>query len=597
MATDTTKPVPPELWPAGKWTTNPKVTMTTTLGNVVFELAPNAAQYTTVNFLAYVNTGFYKNLTFHRVIPGFVIQGGGFASGLVQKSPFYNPVTLESDNGLANNRGTIAMARTSDPHSATSQFFVNVAKNSELNFQNANNPGYAVFGKVVSGMAVIDKISKVATGDRGGQSDVPLKNIVIKSAVETTTGTIHNKTGFVTVGGIESGAIWQYSTDRGKHWTKGATSGANAMRFKLVEGPYEANDILIRQIDKAGNISGLGKTGASVVTFAGTAILGDATANVMKGTGGHDKMFALAGNDKLTAGNGNDLLDGGSGKDTMAGGNGNDTYIVREASDVVQETSTGGTADLVKSFATSYTLAAFVENGQIMLTSSASLTGNTLNNTLLAGLGNNILNGGAGSDTVSYASGVRGTLGVDVSLATELPQSTTDSGTDTLISIENLTGSAFADHLTGNDNVNVLRGGAGADTLTGAGGADTLSGGDGADILNGGEGFDTLTGGAGNDVFDFDALTELGTDTAATDTITDFTAGDLLDLSGIDADTDTALDNDAFSTTLVSTFTAAGQLKFENGVLSGNTDLDFNTVEFVINLTGVTSLGASDLVV
>ena len=576
MATDISKPVAPELWPAGKWTTNPQVTMTTTLGNVVFELAPNSAQYTVVNFLAYVNTGYYKNLIFHRVIPGFVVQGGGITGGLAQKTPFYNPITLESNSGLLNNRGTIAMARTDDPHSATSQFFVNLAKNSDLNFKSASEPGYAVFGKVVTGMAVIDKMAKVATGDRGGQSDVPLKNVFIKTAVETTTGTIHNKTGAVSVGGVEAGATWQYSTDKGKHWTTGKnTSTGNS--FKLTEGPYEATDILVRQIDKAGNVSALGKTGASVVMFAGTAILGDATANVMKGTRGHDHMFGLAGTDKLTAGIGNDKLDGGSGKDIMAGGNGNDTYIVRDATDVVVETNTGGT-DLVKSFATSYTLASFVENGQIMLTSSASLIGNTLNNTLFAGPGNNLLNGGAGSDTVSYAAGVSGSTGVNVSLATEPAQSTGGSATDKLISIENLIGSAFADHLTGNADANTLRGGAGNDTL------------------NGGAGIDFLSGGAGNDVFDFDALTDLGTIEATSDTVTDFTAGDVLDLSGIDADTTTVL-NDAFSTNLVATFTAAGQLKFENGVLYGNTDGNIGTVEFVINLTGVTSLSASDLVV
>ena len=537
-------------------------------------MAPNAAPYTVVNFLAYTNTGFYKSLIFHRVIPGFVAQGGGLSSGLAQKTPFYSPITLESHNGLSNTRGTLAMARTSDPHSATSQFFVNLAKNTDLNFHNSSNPGYAVFGKVVTGMSVIDKIGKVATGERGGQSDVPLKNIIIKSAVETITGTIHNKTGVVLVGGVESGAVWEYSTDHGQHFT----TGTSQMSFKLTEGPYEANDILIRQTDIAGNVSALGKTGASVVMFAGKAILGDATANVLHGTDGPDNMFGLAGKDTLIGGNGNDRLDGGSGQDTMVGGNGDDTYIVRDLTDVVQETSVTGGVDLVKSFVTSHTLASFVENGQIMLTGNADLTGNSLDNTLLAGQGDNVLTGGAGSDTVSYAAGVTGTQGVDVSLATALPQNTGGSGTDTLISIENLTGSAFADHLTGNTDINILNGGAGADTLTGGGGADIL------------------TGGSGNDVFNFEALTDLGADVAHTDTVTDFQAGDVLDLSHIDANTSTALD-DAFSTTLVSTFTAAGQLKFENGVLFGNTDADVNTVEFVINLTGVTSLGASDLVI
>ncbi len=508
MATDTTKPVPPELWPAGKWTTSPRVTMSTSVGNVVYELAPNSAQYTVVNFLAYVNSGFYKNLVFHRVIPNFVVQGGGFTGNLVQKSPFYLPISLESDNGLKNVRGTIAMARTSDPNSATSQFFVNLANNTDLNFSSTND-GYAVFGKVVSGMSVIDKIAKVATGDRAGMNDVPLTNVVIKSAVETTTGTIHNKTGVVSVGGIETGATWDFSTDKGAHWTRGKTTGSSAFRFKLTEGPYEANDILIRSTDKAGNVSNVGHTGASVVSFAGTAILGSATANVLKGTSGHDHMFGLAGNDTLNGGGGNDVLDGGSGRDIMNGGAGNDTFIVRDVGDIVREFSTGG-VDLVKSFATSFTLGDFVERGQIMLSSTANLTGSAQNNILFAGVGKNILDGGAGNDTVSYASGVSGTQGVTVDLANAFFQSTGGSGTDKLVSIENLTGSAFADHLSGNASNNVLSGGAGADTL------------------NGRDGLDTLIGGTGADTFVFDtALNEVSN----VDTVTDFvSASDVFEL-------------------------------------------------------------------
>ena len=587
MATDTLKPVAPELWPEGKWTTNPRVTMATTLGTVVFELQPNAAPNTIVNFLAYVNTGFYQNLIFHRVIPGFVVQAGGFGGGLVQKSSFYGPIALESDNGLKNVRGTLAMARSTDPNSATSQFYVNLANNTGLNFKNTSTPGYAVFGKVVTGMSVIDKISKIETADRGGMSDVPLKNVVIKTATETTTGTIHDKTRVVLVGGIETGARWEYSSDHGKHWTAGTKSGAMAFKFKLAEGAYEANDILVHQIDKAGNVSAIGKTGASVVAFAGAAIIGDASANVLKGTGGHDHMFALAGDDSLTAGNGNDKLDGGSGKDLMIGGNGNDIYVVRDSTDIVRETTGGGT-DTVQSFVSSHTLAAFVENGQIMLAGNANLTGNALDNTLFAGLGNNTLDGSAGSDTVSYAAAVNGSQGVDVSLANPVAQGTGGSGSDTLISIENLIGSAFADHLTGNDGNNTLRGGAGADVLTGGGGADRLVG---------GTGVDNLSGGAGNDVFDFDALTDLGATVGTSDTVTDFAVGDLLDLSSLDANTTTPELNDAFSTTLVTDFTAPGQLKFENGVLYGNTDGDFSTVEFVINLTGVTTLTAADFIV
>lgn len=508
MATDTTKPVPPELWPAGKWTTSPRVTMATSSGDVVFELAPNSAQYTVVNFLAYVNSGYYSNLVFHRVIPSFVVQGGGFNGSLVQKTPFYLPISLESDNGLKNTRGTIAMARTSDPNSATSQFFVNLVNNTDLDHSSSND-GYAVFGKVVSGMSVIDAIGKVATGDRGGMSDVPLKNVVIKSAVETTTGTIHNKTGLVSVGGIESGATWQFSTDKGAHWTKGTTTGSSAYRFKLTQGAYEANDILIRSTDKAGNVSNVGHTGASVVMFAGAAILGSATVNALRGTSGNDHIFGLAGNDTLNALGGNDFLDGGSGRDTMIGGVGNDTYIVRDTTDIVRETATGG-LDLVKSFATTYTLADFVERGQIMSTTAATLVGNGQDNLLFAGVGNNTLNGGIGSDTVSYAFGVSGSQGVSIDLDNPLAQNTGGSGTDRFISIENITGTAFADNLAGNGNDNILNGAAGADTLAGD------------------DGLDTLIGGAGIDTFVFDsALNEV----TNVDTVTDFvSASDVFEL-------------------------------------------------------------------
>ena len=169
---DTQAPVAPELLPLGTWTTNPRVSLATNLGSFVVELAPNAAIFSTVNFLAYVNTGFYKDLLFHRVIPGFVVQGGGFAKGLVYQSPFYAPIPLESNNGLSNRRGTLAMARSGNPNSATSQFYINVANNPDLDFSSAREPGYAVFGRVVQGMGVVDRIAGVRTGSRGGLDDL-----------------------------------------------------------------------------------------------------------------------------------------------------------------------------------------------------------------------------------------------------------------------------------------------------------------------------------------------------------------------------------------------------------------------------------------
>ena len=163
--------------PAGQ----PKVEFVTTMGKFVVQLDPARAPKTVANFLDYVKSGFYKGTIFHRVIPGFMVQGGGFTPDMKQK-PTRAPIPLESQNGLRNLRGTIAMARTSDPNSATSQFFVNVADNASLDYPKPDGYGYAVFGKVISGMDVIDKIVAVPTKNDGPFQNVPVKPIVIEDA-------------------------------------------------------------------------------------------------------------------------------------------------------------------------------------------------------------------------------------------------------------------------------------------------------------------------------------------------------------------------------------------------------------------------------
>jgi peptidyl-prolyl cis-trans isomerase A (cyclophilin A) len=164
----------------------PKVEFKTTMGNFVVELDDVKAPKTTANFLNYVKSGFYNGTIFHRVIDGFMIQGGGFTTDLVQK-PTDAPVASEANNGLKNNTYTIAMARTSDPDSATAQFFINVKDNEGLNYPNAMGNGYTVFGKVISGAQTIDAIRKVPTmvapAPRiGRMADVPTKPVVIESA-------------------------------------------------------------------------------------------------------------------------------------------------------------------------------------------------------------------------------------------------------------------------------------------------------------------------------------------------------------------------------------------------------------------------------
>jgi peptidyl-prolyl cis-trans isomerase B (cyclophilin B) len=161
------------------------VELQTTHGTIRAELDEEKAPKTVANFLAYVKAGHYDGTVFHRVIPGFMIQGGGFESGMRQK-PTQAPVANEADNGLRNDKYTLAMARTSVPDSATAQFFINAKDNDFLNFKSKTPQGwgYAVFGKVVGGTEVVDAIERVATGRRGGHDDVPVDDVVITRAVE-----------------------------------------------------------------------------------------------------------------------------------------------------------------------------------------------------------------------------------------------------------------------------------------------------------------------------------------------------------------------------------------------------------------------------
>ena len=159
------------------------ILLETTLGNITLELFENDAPETTANFKQYVEDGFYDGTIFHRVIDGFMIQGGGFEPGMDQKET-RAPIQNEASNGLANNRGTIAMARTMDPHSATSQFFINVSNNDFLNFRSETSDGfgYCVFGRVFDGLDTVDAIKAVETTRRAGHSDVPTEDVVITKA-------------------------------------------------------------------------------------------------------------------------------------------------------------------------------------------------------------------------------------------------------------------------------------------------------------------------------------------------------------------------------------------------------------------------------
>lgn len=163
----------------------PQVALITGKGSITVELDPTLAPLSTNNFLSYVSKGFYRSTLFHRVIPNFVVQGGGYTTGMVKKTDQSAPIVLESNKGLSNVRGSLAMARTNLPNSATSEFYINLVDNLSLDYKNAANPGYAVFGKVVQGMDVVDAIAAEPTGVVGGFSDVPLSEIALSLALQT----------------------------------------------------------------------------------------------------------------------------------------------------------------------------------------------------------------------------------------------------------------------------------------------------------------------------------------------------------------------------------------------------------------------------
>ena len=163
----------------------PQVTFITANGGISLELNQALAPITVDNFLSYVAKGYYSNTLFHRVIPGFVAQGGGYTTGMVKKAGQLAPIVLESNNGLSNIRASVAMARTNVANSATSEFFINLVDNLSLDYKNSGSPGYAVFGSVVQGMALVDAMAQQPTGVVNGFADVPLNEILISMVLQT----------------------------------------------------------------------------------------------------------------------------------------------------------------------------------------------------------------------------------------------------------------------------------------------------------------------------------------------------------------------------------------------------------------------------
>jgi peptidyl-prolyl cis-trans isomerase A (cyclophilin A) len=166
---------------------NPQVVMETSAGTIKIELFQQQAPISVKNFLAYVDNKFYDGTIFHRVMPDFMIQGGGFLPGMVQKRPLFDPIRNEAGNGLSNERGTIAMARTDNPDSATDQFYINLVDNRQGLDPRPPSAGYAVFGRVIEGMGVVDKIASVSTAAQAGHQNVPEQDVLIKSVRRVET--------------------------------------------------------------------------------------------------------------------------------------------------------------------------------------------------------------------------------------------------------------------------------------------------------------------------------------------------------------------------------------------------------------------------
>jgi peptidyl-prolyl cis-trans isomerase A (cyclophilin A) len=259
MATDanTTPPVAPKIVTDSsyQWIVDPQITMiVNSFGTVVIDLNPQQAPITVANMLAYVNSGFYTKIMFHRVIPGFMIQAGLADSDGNIKNPSYSPIPLESNNGLSNLSGTIAMARTPAPNSASSQFFINTVDNTSLNYTNADaeNQGYAVFGKVVSGMSVVNNISQVPTQTYGSYENVPSTDVVISSIQQTVAGSAVTNSTTLQLSDIAVGAKWNYSLNSGSSWLAGLGNS-----IILPVGKYSANQIEVKQINAAGVASNI----------------------------------------------------------------------------------------------------------------------------------------------------------------------------------------------------------------------------------------------------------------------------------------------------------------------------------------------------
>ena len=247
ITVDNTPPVAPKFITTAGFASSvdPQVTFTTSLGSVVMELYADEAPVSTANMLAYVNSGFYDGSLFHRVIPNFVAQGGGYAAGMVPLTSGYASILNEASNGLQNLRGTVAMARTADFNSATSQFYINYTHNAAL------DSAYAVFGKVVSGMSVVDRMADLPTQTVNlTYENVPVSDITTVKATQTLQGQWTSSTGLLSLSDLERNATWEYSLNSGSTWF-----GGHGNYLRVPDGFYKPGSLQVRQTDAQGLVS------------------------------------------------------------------------------------------------------------------------------------------------------------------------------------------------------------------------------------------------------------------------------------------------------------------------------------------------------
>jgi cyclophilin family peptidyl-prolyl cis-trans isomerase/methionine-rich copper-binding protein CopC len=442
-APDLTPPAAPKLITntGFNFLVDPQITLQTSLGTVILELNPEQAPITTANMLAYANNGFYDLTLFHRVISGFMVQGGGFNTGLNYKTPTYSAISLESNNGLSNLRGTIAMARTSVADSATTQFFINQVDNTFLNYSSAASPGYAVFGKVLSGLSVIDSIAHVPTTTIGPYANVPVTDVTITSLRQTLAGSSITNAGTLTVSDLETGAQWLYSLDGAVTWTAGTGNS-----FTVPAGNYAAGVIQVKQIDIAGNVStsnGMLTSALVVDTTVPTVTTFGPTAGVAIGSN-----VLVAFSEAIQLGTGSIVLKNAAG--TVI-----ETFNAATSSNLTISGSTltiNPTADLaystgykvefaagsVKDIAGNSYAGTTSYNFTTVAPSGSNQTGTTGNDSFTSTTGNDTIDGGAGTDTATFSNNLSAyTLTRTGSTYTVHANSGTD-GTDTLTNIESL---------------------------------------------------------------------------------------------------------------------------------------------------------------